>query len=327
MATKKYKKKKKGGRKSLRATVISLLITLVLYLVFCTFEVLNVDIGFKVDMDEFNLLNLFRGKQTVSDPLPVPEDGEVFFHFIDVGQGDSILVTTSDGNILIDTSEQSARDELTAYLEKAGVTKLKYLVLTHPDADHIGNADYIIENYDIENIIMTDYAATSKTYERMLDAIEKKDVNVIIPKPGDEFTVGALKNTVIAPTEEYDDPNEMSIVIKAVYGNTSVMLTGDAEVESEGDTVGYWKSEDLKCDILKVGHHGSDTSTTKKFLEAVAPDFAVISCGEGNKYGHPKSEILDKLSAAKIKVYRTDKDGSVIFRTDGKSFEIIGTSK
>lgn len=327
MATKKYKKKRRGGRRSFKATVISLLIALVVYLTFCTLEVLNVDIGFKVDMDEFNLINLFKAKQTMSDPLPVPDDGEVFFHFIDVGQGDSILVTSSDGNMLIDTSEQGARDELVTYLEKAGITKLKYLVLTHPDADHIGNADYIIENYDIENIIMTDYASTSKTYERMLDAIEKKNVNVIIPEPGYEFVIGALKNTVLAPTEKYDDPNEMSVVIKAVYGSTSVMLTGDAEVESEGDIVRFWKKEDLKCNILKVGHHGSDTSTTNAFLEAVDPDIAVISCGEENKYGHPKPEILEKLTEAGVKVYRTDKDGSIIFKTDGKSFSVIGSSK
>lgn len=321
MAAKRYRKSK------LKKTLISLVLLLAVYITFCALELLEVDIGFKVDMDEFNLINLFKGKQGVSAPLPVPDDGEVMFHFIDVGQGDAILVTSKDGNMLIDTSEQGARDDLDGYLKAAGIEKLKYLVLTHPDADHIGNADYIINNYEIENVVMTDHVATTKTYERLLDAIEDRNVNVIIPEPGYEFSIGALKNTVLAPTEKYDDPNEMSIVIKAVYGSTSVMLTGDAEKESESDICNYWSAEALECDILKVGHHGSGTSTTAKFLNAVSPEIAVISCGEGNKYGHPHSESVERLEKAGVKIYRTDIEGSIIFRTDGKEFNLVGVEK
>lgn len=321
------RRKKRRSRKSFRATLVSLILLFAVYLTFCAFEMMNVDIGFYVDMDEYNLLGLFKSKQGMSAPLPVPEDGEVLFHFIDVGQGDSILVTSKDGNMLIDTSEQEAREDLDAYLKAAGVEKLKYLVLTHPDADHIGNADYIVENYDVENVVMTDHVATTKTYERLLDAIEERNVNVIVPKPGYEFSIGALKNTVIAPTEKYDDPNEMSIVIKAVYGSTSVMLTGDAETESESDICRYWEADALKCDILKVGHHGSSSSTTEDFLKAVSPKIAIISCGEGNKYGHPHSEITDRLAEANVKVYRTDVDGSIIFRTDGNELQLVGVKK
>ena len=321
------RRKKRRHFKSLKTTLVSLLLLFAVYLAFCAFEIMEVDIGFNVDLDEYNLLNMFKGKQGISDPLPVPDDGEVMFHFIDVGQGDAILVTSKDGNMLVDTSEQDAREALDSYLKAAGVEKLKYLVLTHPDADHIGNADYIIENYKVENVVMTDHAATTKTYERLLDAIEKKNVNVIIPTPGYEFSVGALKNIVVAPTEKYDDPNEMSIVIKSVYGSTSVMLTGDAEGESESDICKYWDDDALKCDILKVGHHGSSSSTSEDFLKSVSPKIAVISCGEGNKYGHPHTEITDRLADAGVKVYRTDIDGSIIFRTDGSRFEMVGVEK
>ena len=265
----------------------------------------------------------FGKKNEMSNPALVPEDGEVIFHFMDVGQGDAILVTTPDGNMLVDTSIQGARDELVAYLESAGVKELKYLVLTHPDADHIGNADYIIDNYKVANILLPNYASTSKTYERMLDAMERSDANIINPEPGYTFSLGALQNTVIAPNEEYGDPNEMSIVFKSVYGETSVMMTGDAEVESEGDIVKKWKAEDLKSTILKVGHHGSSTSTTDAFLAAVDPKIAVISCGEDNKYGHPHVETVEKLTAKGVEIHRTDKEGTIVYKTDGKSFTLV----
>ena len=264
-----------------------------------------------------------EAKSQIENSAPVPEDGEVLFHFIDVGQGDAILITSAEGNMLVDTSVQSARDELVAYLEAAGVHTIDYLVLTHPDADHIGNADYIIENYDVKNILLPDFAATTKTYERMLTAMENSEANVICPEPGYTFSIGALQNTVIAPNDDYKDANEVSIVIKSVYGETSVMLTGDAEVESEEDIVKVWSAESLKCDILKVGHHGSTSSTTDDFLAAVDPEIAVISCGEGNTYGHPHVETIDKLNAKGVEIYRTDLLGNIVFKTDGESFTLV----
>lgn len=306
-------------RKSRRKSPIVILFTLILVIIAAIYSACNglIDIpGLSVDETE-------ETKNDIGASAPVPENGEVIFHFIDVGQGDAILITTPDGNMLVDTSVKSARDELVAYLDTVGVTKLEYLVLTHPDADHIGNADYIIENYEIANILLPDHAATSKTYERMLTAMENSTANVICPEPGYTFNLGALQNTVIAPNEDYGDANEMSIVFKSVYGETSVMMTGDAEYESEEDIVKLWSAADLKCDILKVGHHGSTTSTTQAFLDAVDPDIAVISCGEGNTYGHPHTETLDKLAAKGVTVYRTDTQGTIIFKTDGESFSLV----
>lgn len=323
------KKKKKRGRKksyrSLKVTLVTFILAIAAYLALCALDIAGViDIG---DANIFAEKGDGNGGKELGEALPVPDDDEALFHFIDVGQGDAILVTTSGGNMLIDTSESGAEEQLFNYLERAGIKKIDYLVLTHPDADHIGNADKIIKNFDIGKVIMTDFVATTKTFERLLDAIEEKDLEVIKPEAGDEFVLGALKLTVIAPVEKYDDPNEMSIVLKATFGKNSVMLTGDAEHESEGDIVKYWSKEALKCDILKVGHHGSSTSTTPAFFEAVDPDIAVISCGEGNKYGHPHKETIEKLEGAKITIYRTDLHGSIIFSTDGEEFKLVSTEK
>ena len=272
--------------------------------------------------------------QQSAAPAPLPDDEEILFHFIDVGQGDAILITTKSGNILIDTSESGARTKLTSYLERANVSSFKYVIFTHTDADHIGNADYIVKNYDIENVIMPDFTATTATYKRLLDAledkIEQKGLNLILIGEDDDcqhsgytFRVGSLINTIISPTKDYNDPNDMSIVMKSTYGSTSVMLTGDAESKPEQDILKEWAASDLKCNVLKVGHHGSSSSTTQAFLNAVDPTIAVISCGAGNKYGHPHDIVLDRLEKKGITVYRTDKDGTIVLKTDGKVFTYV----
>lgn len=278
-------------------------------------------VGFDVDFRDINLFEYLFPKKIES--VPVPADGEAIFHFIDVGQGDAILITTKGGNILVDTSEPSAKEQLDEYLKFANITELEYLVLTHPDSDHIGNAEHIIRNYNVKTVVMSEFVGTTKTYERVLDAIEEKKCSVIIGEAGNSFVLEGLKCVFLGPVEDYNDPNEMSLVIKAMYGDTSVMLTGDAEVESEGDILKKWNKETLKCDILKVGHHGSTTSTTQAFLDAVDPDIAVISCGDGNKYGHPHTETINKLNGKRITTWRTDKDGTIIYKTDGEKFVLV----
>ncbi len=265
--------------------------------------------------------------QHATTPPPVPDGEEVLIHVIDVGQGDAILVMTPNGNMLIDTGEISAREELAAYLDSVNVTTFEYVVFTHPDSDHIGNADYVVENYTIKNIIMPDKVSTTKTFERMMDAIENSQANVIKAEPRYEFYIGALLNTIIAPNDDYKDVNDASVVIKSTYGDTSIMLTGDAEKYSEEDIVNIWDEDTLKCDVLKVGHHGSLTSTSQDFLDAVSPTIAVISCGDGNKYGHPLPETLKRLEDKGVQIYRTDKHGSIVLCTDGKEFTVISTKK
>lgn len=278
--------------------------------------------------EKLGLPDLFGSfEQQTTTPPPVPDGEEVLIHMIDVGQGDAILVMTSDGNMLIDTGESTAREELVSYLNLVNITSFEYVVFTHPDSDHIGNADYIVQNYSIKNIIMPDKISTTKTYERMIDAIENSQANVIMAEPGYEFYLGALQNTIIAPNKDYKDPNEASVVIKSTYGDTSIMLTGDAGKESEADILSIWSKDALKCNVLKVGHHGSSTSTSPAFLDAVDPTMALISCGEGNKYGHPLPETIKKLEDRGITIYRTDKNGSIVIRTDGKEFTLISTEK
>ena len=309
--------RKKEEKRSSPLTIILLLIVVLLAFLWQRYG------------DKLGLPDIFGDvKKYPTQTVPVPEGDEALFHIIDVGQGDAILVTTTSGNMLIDTSEGGAEYELAAYLEAANITEFEYVIFTHPDYDHIGNSVYVIENYTIKNLIMTDCVADSKTYENMIDAIEKHDqINVIRAESGYEFVLGALHNVIIAPNDEYKDVNEMSIVIKSTFGDTSIMLTGDAETKSEADILDVWGESVLDCDVLKVGHHGSKTSTTEEFLEAVSPTIAVISCGEGNRYGHPHPETIERLEQKGITVYRTDIDGSVVLKTDGKTFTVVSPQK
>lgn len=331
MAKKKKKSRlaKKIQRRVVKGVIIPLIILLFAYVFISAADHFDLNIGVDVDLGGYGIFDLIGSdgdeEETTSIPkAPIVTEGdEVAFHFIDVGQGDAILITTAEGNILIDTSEKSEREALVNYLSEQNITSLKYLILTHTDADHIGSADYVVENYDVDTVMMTDYTATTKTYERLLTAIENKGTNVIIPELRYVFTLGSLQMTVIAPTEKFDDPNEMSLVIKAVHGETSLMFTGDAEVESEEGILENWSAAELKVDILKVGHHGSDSSTTQAFLDALDPDAAVISCGEGNSYGHPHAEVVDRLTAKGVTIYRTDKDGTVVIISDGKEWNLV----
>ena len=324
MASYKSKAKRKIKNKMRKSPII---ITIVVIL--AIIGVLLYAFGDKIGID------LQGGKQT-DTTAPAPSDGEVLFHFIDVGQGDAILVTTQSGNMLIDSGDLSSesRDSLVNYLTAAKVKSFEYVIFTHTDADHIGSADYIVENYDVKNVIMPDYEATTQVYDRLISAMEKKNTNLILigedkevcKQSGYTFYIGSMLNTVIAPTEDFNDPNEMSVVLKSTYGETSVMFTGDAEHKSEEAILKEWKASELKCDVVKDGHHGSSTSTTQELLDAVAPKIAVISCGEGNKYGHPHNETIKRLEAAGVTVYRTDMSGTVVLKSDGNTITLHQTT-
>ena len=257
---------------------------------------------------------------------------EVKFHFIDVGQGDAILITTKDGNMLIDSGDlsSSSQKKLDNYLKSQNINSFEYVVFTHTDADHIGSGDIVIKNYDVKTVIMPDYQATSKVFGRLVDAIEDKDVDLVLigedadcEKPGYTFKLGPITHTVMAPTQDFDDANEMSVVIKSVYGETSVLLTGDAEIKSEKAMTAEYKGGELDIDILKAGHHGSSSSSSQSFLTATTPEVVIISCGDGNKYGHPHKVVMDRFAKAEIEVFRTDLDGTVVVKTDGVTYTIL----
>ena len=263
---------------------------------------------------------LIFGKDALTESPSVPvSGGEVQFHFIDVGQGDAALIRTGKGDILIDAGTNSSEEELKAYLDSLGVTDIEYAVFTHPHEDHIGGADMVLNTYNVKNVILPDATSTSKTFERMMDAIEAEKCEVIEATPDKTFKVGELTCTILAPiSTSYTETNNYSVVLRAEYGDTSVLFTGDAEVDSEAEMLErYLLSGKLDCDLLKAGHHGSDTSSGQAFLDAVTPVYAVISVGEGNTYDHPKQEILARYKAMKITVHRTDREGSIVFTTTG----------
>ena len=257
---------------------------------------------------------------------------EISIHVIDVGQGDAILIMTPWGNMLIDSGDigPTPREALTSYLAKYNVTSFEYVIFTHPDADHIGSGDYVMQNYDVKTVIMPDCTNTTKVYERLMSAIYASDAKHVLigtasgcEKVGYTFELGQVSFTVMGPTKKFSSTNEMSVVVRLEYGETTALFTGDAEEGSEEAMLGMYKNGELDCDILKVGHHGSRTSTTSAFLAAVTPDVAVISCGAENKYGHPHTETMNKLSGAGVETYRTDRHGDVVILTDGQYIEVV----
>lgn len=272
------------------------------------------------------ILGIIFGRDLLAPETPAHTSkpvsgGEVEFHFIDVGQADAALIRTASGNILIDAGTGESEDALKAYLDNLGVTEIEYAVFTHPHEDHIGGADMIVLNYTVKNVILPDKTHNTKTYERMMDAIEERGCKVIKATPEKTFTVDEMTCTILAPIEkEYDELNDYSVVVRADYGDTSVLFTGDAEVLSENQMIDRFGSAAggiLDCDILKVGHHGSTTSSGQKFLDAVTPDYGVISVGEGNTHGHPVPSILERYQKSNIPVYRTDLEGSIVFKSTG----------
>jgi beta-lactamase superfamily II metal-dependent hydrolase len=241
-------------------------------------------------------------------------------HFIDVGQGDCSLVKTQGAAVLIDGGEKGNDKAVVAYLKNQGVTQIDYLIATHPDSDHIGSLADIIAQYPPKNVIMPKLSEkntpSTKTYTRLLEAIKGSGAKVIAAVPGNSYTIGGAELQILAPLAQYDDTNNMSVVTKITYGSVSFLMTGDAETASEKAMLS--SGEDLRADVLKVGHHGSSTSSGKEFLAAVKPSVAVISCGEGNSYGHPNQKTLSRLGEIGAKVYRTDLLGSIVLATDGK---------
>lgn len=259
-----------------------------------------------------------------SEPSATPEpsitsDAPLEVHFIDVGQADSILIKAPDGkSMLIDAGNNADGPEVVSYLKKQGINKIDVLVGTHPHEDHIGGLDNVINSFDIGQIYMPKVSHTTKTFEDVLIAIQNKGLKVTTPVPGSTFDLGTAKCTILAPNNSsYEGLNNYSIVVKLEYGNTSFLFTGDAESVSEQEMLS--KGYDLKTDVLKVGHHGSDSSTTQAFLDKINPAYAVIMVGKENSYGHPSKAVMDRLQAKGVAVYRTDENGTIVATSNGNS--------
>lgn len=260
---------------------------------------------------------------TPSQVTPATTDGSLVAEFLDVDQADSELIYLPDGKVmLIDAGERGDGDEIVAYLKNKGITKINYLIATHPHSDHIGGMADVINAFEVEKIYAPKVAAndtpTSKTYEEFLLAVKGKNLKITTATPdynpvilGDDYKIHFFS----PKQSDYDELNNYSVTVKITYGIHSFLFMGDAEVLNENEMLdaGY----DLKADVLKVGHHGSESSTATKFLKAVSPSYAVISCGAGNKYNHPHQKTLNALKS--VKVLRTDLDNTIIFWADGKT--------
>lgn len=256
-------------------------------------------------------LSVNEEKQTV--------DGILQVHYIDVGQGDSILLMQGEHSMLIDAGDNSCGTRVQSYLQANNISTLDYVIGTHPDSDHIGGLDVIIYKFDCDHIFMPDCSKDTKTYEDVISSAKEKSYQITAPVAGDTFLLGDAQVTVLSPASDDDygqDANNNSIAVKVTFGENSFLFTGDCEEEAENRMLqrGY----DLSADVMKAGHHGSDTSNTREFLEAVSPQYFVISCGEENEYGHPRAEVLNNLRQLGIQVYRTDEQGTIVAVSDGK---------
>ena len=241
--------------------------------------------------------------------------------FLDVGQADSILVKSPTGeNMLIDAGKNDGADDLVKTLKEYGVDDIDYLILTHPHEDHVGGADTVLEHFEVKNVISPDIGADSKTWRDVVDAIEAEGCMDITASVGATYTLfEGCKFEILGPVDADTDLNNASIVLRLDYYENSFLFTGDAEKEAEEAILARVGKEKLDVDVLKSGHHGSSTSSSEEFLSAVTPNYAVISCGKDNSYGHPHKETLEKYSSRGIITYRTDKEGTVILQSDGES--------
>lgn len=250
-----------------------------------------------------------------------PQDSSFAVHYIDVGQADAALVVCDGRYMLIDGGNAEDSDLIYAYLEAQGAGNLDYLVATHPHEDHIGGLSGALNYAGVDIALSPVEQWDSKVFQNMIKYLDLQDRTLTIPEPGDTFSLGSAQVEVLGPAAEYSDANDMSIVLRVDYGETSFLFTGDMESAAEQDLMDAGAR--LDATVLKVGHHGSDSSSGYAFLRQVMPEYAVISVGEGNSYGHPSQAVLSRLRDAEAQVYRTDLQGTIIARSDGDSVTFL----
>ena len=259
------------------------------------------------------------------NPSDIPENSNFEVHFIDVGQADSALIECDGETMMIDGGNVADSNVVAAYLKKEDVTELNYVVCSHAHEDHVGGLSGALSVTKADNIYAPKTETNTKAYKNFKKKAEEQNVEIKYPNVGDEIQLGSSTVEFLGPVDENGkDLNSTSIVLKITYGNTSFLFTGDAESDEEEEILN--SGADLKSTVLKVGHHGSRTSTSYPFLREVMPQYAVISVEKGNSYGHPNEETLSKLSDAGVEVYRTDESGDIVMTSDGNSISIT-TSK
>lgn len=242
------------------------------------------------------------------------EEGSCKVHFIDVGQGDATLIVCEGEAMLIDGGNSDCGTVIQAYLSNLGLHSLKYVVATHYDEDHIGGLPTIIYKYDCDTLLMPEESKDTWAYEKLMDCIEEKGYKIVTPCVGDVFQLGDATVDILSPIKAYEEYNDTSLVLRLTHGENIFLFTGDASSLAEVD----YMQNITSADVLKVSHHGSNTGTSEELLEKITPEYAVISCGSDNEYGHPHATVLNRLKEKNISLFRTDEQGSVVCISNGK---------
>jgi len=254
------------------------------------------------------------------------EQGTLQVKVLDIGQGDAILIRGGGQTVLVDTGDIETRDKLVAYIKKEGITAIDTVIITHPHADHLGGMLGVLENFKVKQIYDSGQTATTALYRKYLSEVQKQKIPFNLVTAGEEISItNEIKLKFLTPSKPFITESAMnnnSIVAKLTYNQFSMLLTGDAEKESEKNMVKNYAKE-LKSTVLKAGHHGSNTSSSSGFLKAVGPEAVIISLGANNDYHHPHPSTLKKYVDAQLKVYRTDLDGTVTITSDGKTYKIV----
>ncbi len=310
--------KKMKNRKKVVISLISVIIVLILLAIGVKEETIK-DIFNRNNVEEQNIIasdTKNKSDETQTKEKFIVED-KLVVDYIDVGQADSILLRNKDKTMLIDAGTNEQGKNVVSYLKEEGISKIDYLIGTHPHEDHIGGLDDVINNFDIGKIYMPKRQTTTKTFKDVLSAIKNKNLTITQPKKGEIIDLGQAKcEFMTEPIIDDDNINLSSLTLRVEFGNNSFLFMGDAEKQNEKTIT--WP----KTDVLKVGHHGSDTSSSKEFLEQVNPKYAIIMVGEGNTYKLPKQPIIDRIEKQGSKIYRTDKNGNIKIISDGNNLEI-----
>lgn len=305
-------------------TKIRLIIFIALIVAALIFSIVDPE-GFDSVMSALSTGSEAQG-ETVESAVPAESPRALEVYFLDVGQGDSIFLRSPNGKtMLIDAGESMEYEAVNKFLTDENVEKLDVVVATHPHSDHIGAMYKVIRDYTVGKFYLSDITNNTSTYERMLENLDKKNITPKLAWGGDRIKWDSdVTVRVLSPVKDkaYDNMNDWSVVLNVTYGDTSILLTGDAETYAENIMLSQYPAEYFDCTVLKLGHHGSSTSTGKAFFEAASPDVVVISVGEGNDYGHPHRETLELLSEWGGPYYRTDERGTIKIALDGTTYSV-----
>ena len=254
---------------------------------------------------------------TNTDNLELTDDDTLEVHYLDVGQGDAVLIKQGDSAMLIDAGNNDKGTTVWSYLLSQNIESLEYAIGTHPDADHIGGLDVVLYKTDCNTIFLPACENDTKTYEELIQTIGQRNQAVVVPQQGETYSLGKASFQILTDTDkDYgEETNDFSIAIRMVFGETSFLFTGDAGLEAEQDMLASGLT--LSADVYKAAHHGADTANSESFLTAVNPTYCVISCGEGNSYGHPRAGFLNHMRSMGVNVFRTDEQGTIVAVSDG----------